>query len=124
MSDKPKYVVAAPLVTLKAPDAAGALIFKHYYAGAPVPEDIDPDNLQQHLDSGQVIEVSDSLADVVAVPAGTPVPGEPPNVPVTESTPGAKSQQERLDEAKKAVESQSRKQQPSSSSSSSHSKSE
>ena len=128
MSDnKPKYVVAAPLVYLKVPDVGGALVSYTFYAGAPVPENVDQDSLQHHLDSGLVLKADDDLADVVAVPAGTPIPGEPPNVPVTEATPGAKTPEQRLEAAKKATESSPRKSSSSSSSpssSSSHSKSE
>jgi hypothetical protein len=119
---KPKYVVAAPLVYLKVPDVGGALVSYTFYAGAPVPENVDKDSLQHHLDSNLVIEASDPVAEVIAVPAGTPIPGEPPNVPVTETGPGPKSPDQRLEQAKKAAES-SRKSSPSSSSSA-HSKSE
>jgi hypothetical protein len=121
---KPKYVVAAPLVYLKVPDVGGALVSYTFYAGAPVPENVDKDSLQHHLDSNLVIEASDPVAEVIAVPAGTPVPGEPPNVPVTETGPGPKSPDQRFEEVKKAAESSSRKSSGSSSSSSSSSKSE
>lgn len=116
MSDKPKYLVAAPLVYLKVPDAAGALVSYTFYAGAPVPEDVDKDSLESHLESGQVIKADEPGADQVAVPAGTPIPGEPPNVPVAE-IPVRKTTEEKLEAAKKASPSKSSG--PSSSSSSS-----
>jgi hypothetical protein len=119
---KPKYVVAAPLVYLKVPDVGGALVSYTFYAGAPVPENVDKDSLQHHLDSNLVIEASDPVAEVIAVPAGTPIPGEPPNVPVTETGPGPKSPDQRLEQAKKAAESSRKSSQGSSSST--HSKSE
>lgn len=109
MADKPKYVVAAPLVYLKVPDVGGALVSYTFYAGAPVPENIDEASLQHHLESGLVVESSDPVAEVIAVPAGTPIPGEPPNVPVTETTTKSVGPQERLEEVKKAMESSQRK---------------
>jgi hypothetical protein len=125
MSDKPKYLVAAPLVYLKVPDVGGALVSYTYYAGAPVPENVDEDSLHHHLDNGQVIKASEPGADQVAVPAGTPIPGEPPNVPVSEA-PVGKSTEQKLEAAKKASQSSksSGSPSPSSSSSSTHSKSE
>src|SRR5687767_12982863 len=81
-----RYKVVAPLVYLKVPDAGGALVSYTFYAGAPVPENVDEASLKHHLESGLVVDKSDSVAEVLAVPAGTPVPGEPPNVPVSEST--------------------------------------
>jgi hypothetical protein len=119
MSDnKPKYVVAAPLVYLKVPDVGGALVSYTFYAGSPVPENVDKDSLQHHLDSGLVLPTSDDLAEVLAVPAGTPIPGEPPNVPVTETGPAPRSPEVRLENVKKAAESSPRKSASSSSSSS------
>jgi hypothetical protein len=123
MSDKPKYVVADHLVYLKVPDVSGALVSYTFYRGAPVPEDVDQDNLQQHLDSGQVVKADEPGADQVAVPAGTPIPGEPPNVPVSEA-PVARSSQEKLEAAKKSVESSRKSSGSSSPSPSSSSKSE
>lgn len=81
------YKVVAPYVTLKVPTKeAGGYQMVGFYAGAPVPEDIEPANLQHHLDAGLVVHEDDPVAEVFAVPAGTPLPGRPPNVPVTEST--------------------------------------
>lgn len=79
-----RYVVAAPYVTLKHKDRTGTDILTGFYAGAPVPEDVDPESLQRLLDKGMVIDAGDPVAGIVAVPAGTPLPGEPPNVAVPE----------------------------------------
>lgn len=49
-----------------------------------------------------VAEEGSREAELLAVPAGTPVPGEPPNVPVTEAsgaTPGTADRARRVQEA-------------------------
>lgn len=97
------YRVVAPLVYLKVPSQTGVLTSLTFYAGAPVPEDVDKDSLKHHLDSGLVIDESDKAADLVAAPAGTPTPGEPPNVAVAESGSG-KPLEERLESVRKAAE--------------------
>lgn len=99
------YRVVAPLVYLKVPDVAGSLVSYTFYAGAPVPDGVDKDSLQHHLDSGLVVEDKDPAADVLAVPAGTPIPDEPPNVPVTESTHAPVDPETRLEQARKVAES-------------------
>lgn len=81
------YRVVAPLVYLKVPDVGGALVSYAFYAGAPVPDSVDAASLKHHLDSGLVVSDSDPLAGVVG-PAGTPVPGEPPNVAVRDAIVG------------------------------------
>lgn len=78
------YKVLAPYVTLKVKDRNGGWMLLGFYAGAPVPDDVEPDSLKHHLDDGLIVADDHELADVLAVPAGTPIPGEPPNVPVTE----------------------------------------
>jgi hypothetical protein len=97
------YRVIAPLVYLRVPDAGGKLVSLTFYQGAPVPEDVDEASLQHHLDSGLVAEDKDALADVLGVPAGTPIPGEPPNRPVTEQDGGPVDFGERAESAKKAA---------------------
>lgn len=97
------YRVVAPLVYLKVPDAGGAYIFSTFYAGALVPDSIHPDSLQHHLESGLVVDEGDPAADVVAVPAGTPIPGEPPNAPVSDAPAGPL--EDRLEAAQKAASS-------------------
>lgn len=66
-----RFKVAAPLVYLKVPDALGVPTFVTFYAGAPVPENVDPDSLAHHIDGGMVVE--DDSRSALAVPAGTPV---------------------------------------------------
>lgn len=97
------YRVVAPLVYLRVPDVAGALVSYAYYAGASVPDGVDEGSLQHHLDSGLVVKEDDPVAEVVAVPAGTPIPGEPPNVPVTESTHAPLSVDERVEQIRKSL---------------------
>lgn len=82
------YKVLAPLVQLKLRDAAGALVFRQFYAGAVLDSeqvDLDEANLRSHLDSGLLVEEDSAVAEVFAVPAGTPLPGQPPNTEVTEA---------------------------------------
>jgi hypothetical protein len=82
------YVVLAPLVQLKVKDAAGAWVYVQKYAGAVLDTDkleVDEDVLQSHLDSGQIVDEGEKVAEVFAVPAGSPLPGKPPNVAPSES---------------------------------------
>jgi hypothetical protein len=83
MADK-RYVVVAPYVTLKHRDQVGSYILSGFYAGSVVPADAEPESVQRLLDKGMLLDASDPVAGIVAVPAGTPLPGEPPNVPVPE----------------------------------------
>jgi hypothetical protein len=78
------YKVAAPYVTLRWRDDRGTEVITGFYQGSPVPDTADEDNVQRLLDKGMLIDANDPVADIVAVPAGTPMPGEPPNVPVAE----------------------------------------
>lgn len=83
-----RYQVLAPLIQLKLKDQAGAWVIRQFGAGALLDRDdveFDDANFQSHLDSGQVVEEGTPVAEVFAVPAGTPLPGKPPNVAVTES---------------------------------------
>lgn len=73
-----------PYVTIKVRAETGGLILREFYAGAPVPGNADPDDRDRLLRKGAIIDADAPGADVLAVPAGTPIPGEPPNVPVTE----------------------------------------
>ena len=81
-----QYVVTAPYVTLKVKDQAGGTVVGELYQGAPVPDSADPENVQRLVAKGMLAEAGTSEADLLGVPAGTPVPGEPPNVPVTEQS--------------------------------------
>lgn len=102
------YRVVAPLVYLRVPDRAGAIVSYTFYQGAVVPEDVEKASLQHHLDSGLVVEEKDKVADVLAVPSGTPIPGEPPNRPVAAQDGGPVNLEARVEAAKKAVESKPR----------------
>jgi hypothetical protein len=77
------YKVLWPYVTIKVRGDAG-LVLREFYAGAPVPENADPDDRARLLRKGAIVEEGTPEAELVAVPAGTPIPGEPPNEPVTE----------------------------------------
>jgi hypothetical protein len=99
-----KYVVTAPYVTLKVKDQAGATVLGELYQGAPVPENADPENVQRLLDKGMVAVVGTAEADLMGVPAGTPIPGEPPNVPVTEQSGASITPADRMDRAMAAAE--------------------
>jgi hypothetical protein len=79
-----EFVVIAPYVTLKVKDQVGSFVIRGFNEGGTVKsEDIDPDNLRHHLETGLLAPVGSDAAKY-AGPAGTPKPGEPPNVPVTE----------------------------------------
>lgn len=80
------YKVVAPYVTLRVKDQAGGTVITGFYAGATLDADqVDEASLQHHLDGDLMVEEGDKLAETFAVPAGTPLPGQPPNVAVTES---------------------------------------
>jgi hypothetical protein len=82
-----EYVVVAPYVTLKVTDDLGAAVVRGFLEGAVVKgADVDPTSLLHHVDSRLLAPVGHSDAEF-AGPAGTPKPGEPPNVPVQEATP-------------------------------------
>lgn len=80
-----EFVVVAPYVTLKMKDPAGGpLVIKGFNEGGVVKgEDVDEDNLRHHVET-RLLAPKDSDEAKFAGPAGTPKPGEPPNVPVTE----------------------------------------
>lgn len=82
------FVVVAPFVTLKMKDAnGGPLVVRGFNEGAEVKgEDVDAANLRHHVDTRLVAPKGSDDAKF-AGPAGTPKPGEPPNVPVEEGTP-------------------------------------
>lgn len=84
---KDEYVVVAPYVTLKAKDGLGGFVVRGYNEGAVVKaEDLDESNLRHHVETRLLAPLGHPDAEFAA-PAGTPKPGEPPNVPVTEGTP-------------------------------------
>lgn len=93
--DADELVVVAPYITLKVKTDAGSIV-RGFNAGAVVRgEDVDPDNLRHHVESGLMAGVDTPQAQFAA-PAGTPMPGEPPNVAVTEQPVGALPLDERL----------------------------
>jgi hypothetical protein len=79
------YRVVAPLVQLKVRDALGGTLFQHFYAGAIVPDSVDEENLKSQIESGFVEEDGAAHHAMLGTPAGTPLPDQPPNVPVTVS---------------------------------------
>ena len=98
----PKYVVSAPMVYLQYADpTVGAVIQRAFYAGASVPESITEKSLQHHLDGQMIVEADSVEAELLGVPAGTPVPGETPNEPLAEPA-------VRVERAKQAVKAQSK----------------
>jgi hypothetical protein len=78
------YVVIAPYVTLKLTLDDGTVGILGFYEGAGVPPNVEPESLERHIQKGMVAKVGSPEAKFSG-PAGTPKPGEPPNVPVTES---------------------------------------
>jgi hypothetical protein len=99
-----QYVVTAPYVTFKAKDQAGGTVLREMYQGGTLPDDAEPDNVERLLEKKMIAEVGSKEADLLGAPAGTPIPGEPPNVPVTEQSPAYVDQQARLQRASDAVE--------------------
>jgi hypothetical protein len=82
-----EYKVLASYVTLKVKDDLGGMVVRGFNAGAVVKaEDVDPENLRHHVDT-RLIVPSDHRDAEFAVPAGTPLPAEPPNVPPGRGTP-------------------------------------
>lgn len=79
-----EFVVVAPFVNLKVRDQAGTFVLRGFNEGGTVrSDDVDDASLRHHLDTG-LLAPKGSDAAKYAGPAGTPKPGEPPNVPVTE----------------------------------------
>lgn len=74
--------VVFPYITLKVHGDTGTVI-REFYAGATVPDNADPADRDRLVRKGALVD-ADAAAAALAVPAGTPIPGEPPNVPVTE----------------------------------------
>lgn len=100
-----KHVVIAEYVTLKVRDqATGALVVNEFYRGAPVPENADQENLDRLIDKGMVAKEGTDEAKLLGSPAGTPVPGEPPNVPVQQEMLSTPSQGERIQRAREAAD--------------------
>ena len=103
-----EFVVVAPYVTLKMRDDAGGSVVKGMLEGGTFKKDaVDEANLRHHVET-RMVAAKDSDEARFAGPAGTPKPGEPPNVPVDESADNRRLPTgERLDaqqEAAKAAE--------------------
>lgn len=82
-----EYKVLAPYITLKVKDDQGAFVVRGFNSGAVVKaENVDEENLRHHVDT-RLLVPSDHRDAEFAVPAGTPLPAEPPNVPVSTGTP-------------------------------------
>lgn len=81
---KDEYVVAAPLINIKVKDGSGGFVVRTANGGGRFKaEDVDEENLR-HLVETRLLVPVDHPDAAYAVPAGTPMPAEPPNVPVTE----------------------------------------
>ena len=81
---KDEYVVAAPLINIKVKDGRGGVVVRTANGGGVFKaEDVDEDNLR-HLVETRLLVPTDHPDAAFAAPAGTPMPAEPPNVPVTE----------------------------------------
>lgn len=85
MSGK-SYKVTAAYVTLRVDNELGQEVLLGFHQGATVPDSVNQEDLERHVRKGMVAEEGSREADLLGVPAGTPVPGEPPNVPVTEAS--------------------------------------
>jgi hypothetical protein len=104
------YVVTRPYVTLKVKDEnTGAEVVREFYEGGVLPDGCVQDDVDRLLRKEMIAEEGSDEARLAA-PAGTPKPGEPPNVPVTEvpagSLPLAERQVRQL-EAQRQAEGQS-----------------
>lgn len=94
--DADEFVVLAPYVTLKVKDQLGGFTIRGFNEGGGVKrEDIEDASLRHHLDAGLMAPV-DAPEARFAAPSGTPKPGEPPNVPVTETPVASLPLDERL----------------------------
>lgn len=65
------FVVSAPLVYLKVPGVGGGYVSSTFYAGSPVPGNVDAASLQHHIDNGQVEEIAAPKIEP-AFPEGEP----------------------------------------------------
>jgi hypothetical protein len=81
---KDEYVVVAPYVVYKAKDGNGGAVVRDANEGAVLKaKDLDEENLR-HLVETRLVAPKGHPDTEFAGPAGTPKPGEPPNIPVTE----------------------------------------
>jgi len=81
---KDEYVVAAPLINIRMKDGNGGVVIRQANGGGRFKaEDVDEANLRHLVETRLVVPVDHPDA-AFAAPSGTPMPAEPPNVPVTE----------------------------------------
>lgn len=81
---KDEYVVAAPLINIKLKDGNGGFVVRTANGGGRFKaKDVDEDNLRHLIETRLLVPVDHPEA-AFSAPAGTPMPAEPPNVPVTE----------------------------------------
>ena len=81
---KDEYVVAAPLINIKLKDGNGGFVVRTANGGGRFKaEDVDEENLRHLVETRLLVPVDHPDAEFAA-PSGTPMPAEPPNVPVTE----------------------------------------
>ena len=111
-----EYKVVAPLIYLRYYDINGARVQGTFYEGALVYAVEDEQNPQpgqivqsgqgsidHHLGTEQLVESSDPVAEVIG-PAGTPLPGAAPNVPIEDQGPVINEEQaSRLGKIRKAA---------------------
>ena len=92
-----QFKVTGQLVYLRYYDINGAVVQGTFYQGAvvtaadekegdPTPGQVirsGPGSIEHHLETEQLVSLDDPVADVFG-PAGTPLPGHAPNVPLSE----------------------------------------
>lgn len=104
-----KHVVIAEYVTLRVRDqVTGATVVNEFYRGATVPENADQENLDRLVGKGMVAAEGTEEAELLGSPAGTPLPGEPPNVPVQQEMLSTPSPEDRLQRVREAAASDRR----------------
>lgn len=98
------YKVTAPYVTMRVENELGQEVVLGFLQGATLPKGVNQEDLDRHVRKGMVAEEGSREADLLAVPAGTPVPGEPPNTPVTEASAANLGTEDRARRAQDAAE--------------------
>ncbi|WDZ87190.1 hypothetical protein [Micromonospora cathayae] len=67
------HKVTAPYITLRVNDGLGQEVLRGFHQGATVPEGVNQEDLDRHVRKGMVAEEGSREANLLAVPAGTPV---------------------------------------------------
>jgi hypothetical protein len=90
-----EYKVVAPLVYLRYRDLGGSVVQGTFYQGAVITKEAGkdpapgaviaegPGSIAHHLETEQIVPLDDPVAEIFG-PAGTPLPGHAPNVPLQE----------------------------------------